>query len=95
MQTVIPQRYVKGSDFSKPFLKKLGNNFSLNQYFELMPVSLEEIEFDDGGKPMPPEKDFRPEFIAEVEARRKGKTISCNSREEREALFNKIWNEDE
>jgi len=52
--------------------------------------------------PYPPEEDFRPEFVAEVEksckeyhAGKRDDFIICKSQEEQETLFNKIWNEDE
>ena len=51
------------------------------------------IEYDDEGNPMQPEENFRPEFVAKIEAQQYEKNggVLCKTQEEQDALFDKIW----
>ena len=79
------QRYVKSSDFSESLLKKLDIQAPFNQYFKLVPIATEEINFDVDGSPMPPESAFKSEFIAE---------IKTSSEEEKKGLAKEFKNVD-
>jgi hypothetical protein len=78
---------IKGRELPFYMLKKL--NATPSHTFRI--VSETEIEYDDEGNPMPPEEDFRPEFVKEVEKRCKeyenGKFVRCKTKEEQDALF--------
>ena len=87
-------RNVKGSQLPYFLLEQL--RATPQHTFTITPEV--EIEYDDEGKPFPPEESFKPEFVAEVERRcrdsRAGKNITvCETEEEQTVFFNKVWNE--
>ncbi|MBF0552894.1 MAG: hypothetical protein HQK60_20455 [Deltaproteobacteria bacterium] len=82
---------VKGTELSAEWLIKQG--FVPEETFT---ITIEPAPEDDEN--MPPEEAFRPEFIAEIERRdreaKQGNVISCRTKEEREAFFNSVWNDE-
>ena len=80
---------VKGSDLPFHILKRL--NATPYHTFRIIPET--EIEYDDDGNPMPPEENFKPEFVAKIEAQqyKKDEGVLCKTQEEQDALFDKIW----
>jgi hypothetical protein len=45
---------------------------------ETMENSNTKIEYDDEGNPMPPEENFKPEFVAKIEAQQYKKDGGCS-----------------
>ena len=82
---------VKGEELPFYILKQL--NATPYHTFRITPET--EIEYDDDGNPMPPEKNFRPEFVAKIEEQQYNNDgdIICNTQEEQDALFAKTWEE--
>ncbi|MBF0550886.1 MAG: hypothetical protein HQK60_10155 [Deltaproteobacteria bacterium] len=82
---------VKGTELSAEWLIKQG--FVPEETFT---ITIEPVPDEDEN--MPPEEMFRPEFVAEMERIdkevKKGNVITCRSKEEREAFFKSVW-EDE
>lgn len=82
---------VKGSELSARLRKQA--NVTPD---ELLEITID-AEGDTGDGLLPPEEDFRPEFIAKIkqsdEDVKAGRVKRCESFDELKADLNKIWNE--
>jgi len=71
--------------------KHVREQFNETEYFRIIYEPDEDFN-------MPPEEDFKPEFIKLVEESKKdfkeGNCVHCKTKEESAALFKSLWNEE-
>ena len=97
MQT--QQHYKAFHGLSKNRLLEIVKSLPDNQLYEIKMKSKSLGDDFENEADMPPEDQIRPEFVKMVEESQKdireGRFVVCKTKEESDALFDSIWNEDE
>ncbi len=97
MSTALMKKYITSDELPLIWQKEI--NAKPEELFYITINKAEDVDCDDDGNIMPPESQISEKLVKAVQASeediKQGRFVICNSKGERDALFNKIWGQDE